>query len=95
MHVTARRSGRRATPLLALLLALNVPPSGALAQEAPKNLQVLPEDMPRAQLTQVMRSFTMALGVRCCAATQCRSTVLPSARSPRTASAASRRTKSR
>lgn len=30
-----------------------------------KNLQVLPNDMTRQQVTAVMRSFTMALGVRC------------------------------
>jgi tetratricopeptide (TPR) repeat protein len=36
-------------------------------QEAPKNLQVLPQDMSRAQVTQVMRGFTQALGVRCSA----------------------------
>jgi len=34
---------------------------GAPAQ----NLQVLPKDMPRQQLTQLMRSFTAALGVEC------------------------------
>lgn len=30
-----------------------------------RNLQVLPKDMTRQQVTAVMRSFTMALGVRC------------------------------
>jgi hypothetical protein len=34
---------------------------GAPAQ----NLQVLPKDMPRQQLTTLMRSFTAALGVMC------------------------------
>ncbi|HEX6944153.1 MAG TPA: hypothetical protein VF128_14595 [Gemmatimonadaceae bacterium] len=33
--------------------------------EPPKNLQVLPRDMPRNQVTAIMRTFTMALGVRC------------------------------
>lgn len=33
--------------------------------EPPKNLQVLPKDMPRNQVTALMRTFTMALGVRC------------------------------
>lgn len=33
--------------------------------EPPKNLQVLPKDMPRNQVTALMRQFTMALGVRC------------------------------
>jgi hypothetical protein len=31
----------------------------------PENLQVLPKDMPRAQVTNVMRAFTNALGVNC------------------------------
>jgi len=30
-----------------------------------QNLQVLPKDIPRQQLTQLMRSFTAALGVEC------------------------------
>jgi hypothetical protein len=34
-------------------------------QAPPENLQVLPKDMPRAQVTNVMRSFTGALGVNC------------------------------
>ena len=33
--------------------------------EPPKNLQVLPKDTPRNQVTALMRTFTMALGVRC------------------------------
>jgi tetratricopeptide (TPR) repeat protein len=33
--------------------------------EPPKNLQVLPKDTPRNQVTAIMRTFTMALGVRC------------------------------
>ena len=33
--------------------------------EPPKNLQVLPKDMTRGQVTAVMRQFAMALGVRC------------------------------
>lgn len=33
--------------------------------EPPKNLQVLPKDMPRNQVTALMRTFAMALGVRC------------------------------
>jgi len=34
-------------------------------QQAPTNLMVLPKDMTRQQVTQVMRGFTRALGVRC------------------------------
>ena len=33
--------------------------------EPPKNLQVLPKDMSRNQVTALMRTFTAALGVRC------------------------------
>lgn len=33
--------------------------------QPPKNLQVLPKDMTRQQVVQVMRGFTRGLGVRC------------------------------
>ena len=33
--------------------------------QPPKNLQVLPKDMTRRQVVQVMRGFTRGLGVRC------------------------------
>lgn len=55
---------------VALMLVAGLP-AIALAQggrgggEPPKNLQVLPKDMPRNQVTALMRTFTMALGVRC------------------------------
>lgn len=35
------------------------------AQQPPQNLQVLPRDTPRSELTAIMRGFTQALGVRC------------------------------
>ncbi len=35
------------------------------AQPAPVNLQVLPKDMPRAQVIPIMQQFTMGLGVMC------------------------------
>jgi tetratricopeptide (TPR) repeat protein len=35
------------------------------AQEAPKNLKVLPKDWSRAQVVNVMQAFTAALGVGC------------------------------
>ena len=35
------------------------------AQEAPKNLKVLPKDWSRAQVVNVMQNFTAALGVGC------------------------------
>ena len=43
----------------ALTMQAAVPPPG------PKNLQVLPKDMDRAQLIGVMKNFTVALGVKC------------------------------
>jgi photosynthetic reaction center cytochrome c subunit len=39
------------------------PPQGP--QPPPKNLQVLPKDLTRQQVTQIMRGFTRGLGVRC------------------------------
>ena len=44
--------------------------AGSAAQEPqdpppPKNLQVLPKDIPRQQLLATMRGFTGALGVEC------------------------------
>ena len=46
------------------------PPAGAPGQgrgapQPPKNLQVLPKDMPRGQVVQMMQGITQALGVRC------------------------------
>lgn len=38
---------------------------GAAADEAPKNLQVLPKDTARPQVGQVMQAFTAGLGVGC------------------------------
>jgi tetratricopeptide (TPR) repeat protein len=35
------------------------------AAPAPRNLQVLPKDMPREQLIQTMQAFSQALGVQC------------------------------
>lgn len=40
-------------------------PAAAQGDERPTNLQVLPEDMTRQQVTAIMRGFTFALGVRC------------------------------
>ena len=50
-----------------LALALG-PPAAADAQpasNAPRNLQVLPKDLPRDSVTRIMRGFSLALGVRC------------------------------
>lgn len=48
----------------ALLFAQGGGGGGANAQP-PKNLQVLPKDMPRPQVVAVMQQFTAALGVNC------------------------------
>ncbi len=50
-----------------LMLSMLLPAAPALAQmgEAPKNLQVLPKDMPRPEVIKIMRGFTTSLGVRC------------------------------
>ena len=47
-----------------LLLALAAP-AGAQIPDRFENLQVLPRDIPRDSLVQVMRGISMSLGVRC------------------------------
>lgn len=37
----------------------------AAQQPPPQNLKVLPKDIPRPELTAIMRGFTQSLGVRC------------------------------
>jgi tetratricopeptide (TPR) repeat protein len=64
MSQTARRVQRRHLPATLAVVCLVLPVT-LYAQEAPQNLQVLPKDMPRSQVTQIMRGFTRALGVRC------------------------------
>ena len=44
--------------------AQDPPPAGGQGAPA-QNLQVLPKDMPRAEITALMRTFTVALGVQC------------------------------
>jgi hypothetical protein len=53
--------------LFALAIPLILPAQGGRGGggEPPKNLQVLPKETPRNQVTALMRTFTMALGVRC------------------------------
>lgn len=54
------------SPVLAQAPAPQGPPPGPGGMnEPPKNLQVLPKDFTRDQVTAVMRGFTNALGVRC------------------------------
>jgi tetratricopeptide (TPR) repeat protein len=60
-------SVRPAAFAAALLAILLVGPSSASAQipDTFKNLKVLPKDITKDQLLQVMRGFTTGLGVRC------------------------------
>ena len=55
----------RHTVAAALLLLAGAAFAQAPAQDAPKNLKVLPKDWTRPQVIQVMQNFTAALGVGC------------------------------
>ena len=55
---------------LAVICAVAIPAllsgqGGGRGGEPPKNLQVLPKDMPRQQVVAIMGGFTAALGVNC------------------------------
>jgi tetratricopeptide (TPR) repeat protein len=64
--VLGRHSVAAALLLLAGAAFAQAPaPAGAPAQDAPKNLKVLPKDWTRPQVIQVMQNFTAALGVGC------------------------------
>jgi len=56
---------RRGGVAAALLLVAGAALAQAPAQEAPKNLKVLPKDWSRQQVVQVMQNFTAGLGVGC------------------------------
>jgi len=56
-------SALRLFTLVALMLAAT--PAAAQIPDTFENLQVLPRDIPRAELVQLMRSFSFALNVRC------------------------------
>ncbi|HSG09854.1 MAG TPA: c-type cytochrome [Longimicrobiales bacterium] len=64
MSQTAGRA-QRGQVLMALAFAGLVTPPALQGQEEPQNLQVLPKDMPRSEVTRIMRSFTQAVDVRC------------------------------
>ncbi len=55
--------------LLAALLAIAIPAllqaQGRGGGQPPKNLQVLPKEMSRQEVTAIMRTFALGLGVRC------------------------------
>jgi Photosynthetic reaction centre cytochrome C subunit len=60
-----------ASSVMAAQAPAGAPPAGGGQRAAgpppapPKNLQVLPKDMPAAQVVAMMRNFTTALGVQC------------------------------
>lgn len=56
---------RRWVPAVAAALVAVAGPASAQVPDKFTNLQVLPKDIPRAQLLGMMRGFTGALGVRC------------------------------
>jgi photosynthetic reaction center cytochrome c subunit len=65
MSLLIRRAALMAAPLV-LMLAFALPAAAQMGpQEAPKNLQVLPKDMPRPEVIKIMRGFTTSLGERC------------------------------
>jgi hypothetical protein len=56
---------RFAVMVFALFAASALPPAQGQDDEKPKNLKVLPKDMSHRQVVEVMRGFSLALGVRC------------------------------
>jgi tetratricopeptide (TPR) repeat protein len=54
-----------ATVVFAATTFLQLGSLRAQAPEEPKNLKVLPKDMSRREVVELMRSFTQSLGVRC------------------------------
>ena len=69
---------------LAVLCAVAAPAilaaqGGGRGGEPPKNLQVLPKDMPRQQVVAIMGGFTAALGVNCA---HCHAEAAPGAGGP-------------
>lgn len=62
-----RRGARRSAGVLLTTAVLALPGARAAAQipDVPKNLQVLPKDISRDSLVQIMRRFSLDLGVRC------------------------------
>lgn len=63
-----RRSVTALVTVLVLGMAASVTAAGPAAAQIPtefRNLEVLPEDVPRDSLVQLMRSFSFATGIRC------------------------------
>ena len=60
-----RRFAILASALVMTGAVLSAQGGGQQPQPAPTNLKVLPKDMTRQQVTQIMRGFTRGLGVRC------------------------------
>lgn len=51
--------------VLAVAVTRTSAQGGGQAGAPPQNLQVLPKEMTRAEVTALMRTFTLALGVQC------------------------------
>jgi hypothetical protein len=60
-----RRASLLLTSLAAFLVLGGAAPTAAQIPERFENLKVLPTDIPRDSLIQIMRGFSMSLGVRC------------------------------
>jgi tetratricopeptide (TPR) repeat protein len=60
-----RRIASLVPGLAALLVLAGAAPAAAQIPEHFENLKVLPQDIPRDSLLQIMRGFSMSLGVRC------------------------------
>jgi hypothetical protein len=60
-----RRASLLLTSLAIFLMLAGAAPAAAQIPERFENLKVLPTDIPRDSLIQIMRGFSMSLGVRC------------------------------
>jgi len=60
-----RRIASLVPSLAAILVLAGAAPAAAQIPEHFENLKVLPQDIPRDSLLQIMRGFAMSLGVRC------------------------------
>src|SRR5919202_4175897 len=75
LRIAPPRSAALLRAAVATCICAATPASAAAQMQIPEkfeNLKVLPKDIPRDTLVQVMRTFAMSLGVRCtyCHATE-------------------------
>ena len=62
MNPRSVRSTLASTVLACLLGAF---PAAAQIPDEFSNVQILPKDIPKQQMVEIMRNFSMSLGVRC------------------------------